>query len=247
MTNLQHERILLTGGTKGLGRAIADALVAQGANVTVIARNKASFNESAAASVSVVAGDVTDQGFIDNVIGDLKPTLLILNAGATPTMASLEELSWESFSTAWNTDVKAGLYGIQAALKTPLSPGSRVLIVSSGAALAGSPLSGSYAGAKRMLWLMAQYANGIAKKRSLGIQFQAILPMQIIAETNLGQLATEAYAQSRNMTVESFLAARGDHSLTPKTYAAHFIEFLVNENYADGLAYGINYDGISQL
>ena len=54
----------------------------------------------------------------------------------------------------------AGLYWMQAALKTPLKSGSRVLVGSSGAAQNGSPLSGGYAGAKRMLWLMAKYANG---------------------------------------------------------------------------------------
>jgi hypothetical protein len=44
---------------------------------------------------------------------------------------------------------------LQAALNQPLKPGSRVLVVSSGAAENGSPMSGGYGGAKRMLWFMA--------------------------------------------------------------------------------------------
>jgi hypothetical protein len=57
-------------------------------------------------------------------------------------------------------DVKAGVHGIQAALKAPMASGSRVLIMSSGAALVlSSPhispqrlrLSGGHVGAKRML------------------------------------------------------------------------------------------------
>jgi NAD(P)-dependent dehydrogenase (short-subunit alcohol dehydrogenase family) len=63
---------------------------------------------------------------------------------------------WGSFFDQHSqTDVKAGLYWLQAALNLPLKPGSRVLVVSSGAAQNGSPLSGGYAGAKRMLWFMA--------------------------------------------------------------------------------------------
>ena len=40
-------------------------------------------------------------------------------------------------------------------------------------------MSGGYGGAKRMLWLMAKYANGVAEQRGLGIVFQALVPTQI--------------------------------------------------------------------
>ena len=188
MINLQNERILITGGSKGLGRAIVNALVALGAKVTVVARDKTLLNEAAGTNVLIVDGDVTDKVLIEKVIGDLQPTLLILNAGATPRMAPMDEQDWESFSAVWNTDVKAGLFGIQAALKTPVPPGGRVMIVSSGAAWGGSPLSGGYAGAKRMLWPMAKYANEMAIRRSHRIHFQVVLPTQIIGETDFGNI-----------------------------------------------------------
>jgi hypothetical protein len=44
-----------------------------------------------------------------------------------------------------------------------LARGSRVLIASSGAAVGGSPMSGGYAGAKRMLWLMASCCSRAAR------------------------------------------------------------------------------------
>ena len=71
--------------------------------------------------------------------------------GVTPTMAPLSEQTWEAFTAPWDTDVKAGFQWIQEALRSPLARGSRVLLTSSGAAVRGSPLSGGYAGAKRML------------------------------------------------------------------------------------------------
>jgi hypothetical protein len=58
--------------------------------------------------------------------------VLILNAGARLPMKAIDEQTWDEFSTARNTDVKAGLTGIQAALKTPMNPGGRVLVMSSG-------------------------------------------------------------------------------------------------------------------
>src|SRR2546427_2523919 len=36
---------------------------------------------------------------------------------------------------------------------------------------------------KRMLWFMAQYANGVSKQKVLGIRFQAIVPLQIVGDT----------------------------------------------------------------
>jgi hypothetical protein len=54
----------------------------------------------------------------------------------------MDQLSWANFTAPWEHDVKAGLYWLQAALNRPLKPGSRVLVVSSGAAENGSPMSG---------------------------------------------------------------------------------------------------------
>jgi NAD(P)-dependent dehydrogenase (short-subunit alcohol dehydrogenase family) len=247
MINLQGERILITGGNKGLGRAIVTELVSMDAKVTVIVRNKIVVSELAAKNISIMVGNVTDKAFMDKIIGELKPTLLILNAGATPLMTPIDEQDWESFSIVWNTDVRAGLYGIQAALKTPMPKGSRVLIISSGAAVGGSPLSGGYAGAKRMLWFMASYANEVANKRSLGIHFQAILPMQIIGDTDLGRVAAGAYAQQKNMTVENFLSAKNGKPLSAKEYAANVVRLLADNSYARGIAYGIASDGITKL
>jgi hypothetical protein len=57
-------------------------------------------------------------------------------------MGPMDQLSWANFTAPWEHDVKAGLYWLQAALNRPLKLGSRVLVVSSGAAENGSPMSG---------------------------------------------------------------------------------------------------------
>ena len=117
MRNLQDELVVVTGGSRGLGLAIVEALVARRARVTVVARDRARLAKVERLGVRVRPGDATDAALMDAVIADVKPSVLILNAGAIPFMAPIDEQSWETFSTVWNTDVRAGLHGIQAALK----------------------------------------------------------------------------------------------------------------------------------
>jgi len=197
--------------------------------------------------VAVIPADVTEEGAAQRILADVRPDILVLNAGATPRMGRLDQLSWADFTVTWETDVKAGLYWLQAALNLPLKPGSRVLIGSSGAAVNGSPLSGGYAGAKRMLWFMAKYANGIAKQKGLGIRFQAIVPQQIIGGTGVGDAGAGAYARAMGVDREAYLARFGA-PLPPRQFGDHVVAALDDPQYAAGVAFGLKGDtGITVL
>ncbi len=122
-----------------------------------------------------------------------------------------------------------------------------MLLSSSGAAVNGSPLSGGYAGAKRMIWLLAQYASGVSQELELGITVQALLPRQIIAETEHGRLAAEAYAKKKGVSVSEFLAGFGA-PLSPKQVGEHVATLLSDPKYDKGIAYGLKGDtGIVSL
>ena len=136
---------------------------------------------------------------------------------------------------------------MKAALRLPLAPGSRILVSSSGAAVNGSPLSGGYAGAKRTLWIMARHANTVSADLKLGLQFQAIVPMQMIGETRLGRAGAEAYARKKGVTVEAFLAGFGK-PLPPRQLGEHVAEILTQAAYETGSAFSIKGDtGIQPL
>jgi len=155
--SLKDKTIVVTGGSRGLGLGLVEALVDHGAKVTVVARDQAALAAvQQRLGVAVIPADVTDEGAAQRILADVRPEVLVLNAGAKPRMGRLDQLSWADLTATWETDVKAGLYWMQAALNLPLAPGARVLVGSSGAAQQGSPLSGGYAGAKRMLWFMAK-------------------------------------------------------------------------------------------
>ncbi len=91
-------------------------------------------------------------------------------------MAPVHEQTWESFGRAWEVDVRQAFTSIRTALTTPLAPGSLVVAMSSGAALAGSPLSGGYAGAKATVRFLARYAAEESTRAGLGIHVHGAAP-----------------------------------------------------------------------
>lgn len=248
MQTLADQRVIVTGGNRGLGLGLVESLVERGAKVTVLARDPVSLAElRQRLPVDTIAGDITDQALATRLLRELRPGVVVLNAGAPAPLAPIHEQTWEDFSAVWNTDVKAGLQWIQAALRLPLPRGSRILIGSSGAAVNGSPLSGGYAGAKRMLWLMGHYANGVSDRLDLGIRFQVLVPLQMVGETARGHEAAQAYARQRGVPVETFLAGFGK-PLPPRRFGEHVVSILTEPGYAAGTAFGLKGDsGITSL
>ncbi|HWZ87935.1 MAG TPA: SDR family oxidoreductase [Polyangiaceae bacterium] len=247
MTDLEGKKALVTGGSRGLGLGIVEALVARKADVTVVARDAARLAEvEKRLGVRVISGDIADESFAEHTLREVRPSVLVLNAGAQPALGLLHEQTWAGFSNTWNSDVKAGFHWLQAALRLPLPRGSRVLVGSSGAAVNGSPLSGGYAGAKRTLWFMTQYANVSAKELDLGITFQAIVPQRIIADTDLGRAAAEAYARRKGVSLEAFLAGFGA-PMPPEKVGQYVVSILSDPKYESGVAFGLKGDGIVSL
>jgi NAD(P)-dependent dehydrogenase (short-subunit alcohol dehydrogenase family) len=202
--------------------------VERGALVTVVARDGSRLRELAQRlGVETIQGDITDERLVQTALREVKPDILVLNAGAAPKMVPLHEQTWESFSEIWNVDVKAGFLWIQEVLRGALPRGSRVLVSSSGAAVQGSVLSGGYAGAKRMLWWMTQYANTVATELDLGVSFQALVLQQLVGETELGRNAASAYARRKGVSLETFLAGFGT-LLSPRQYGEQVLAVLTD-------------------
>lgn len=246
--SLKDKNAIVTGGSRGLGLGLVEALVAHGARVTVVARNiDALESVRARLGVATISADVTDATAAHRILAEVRPDILALNAGAKPRMGRLDQLSWADFTATWETDVKAGLHWLQAALNLPLKPGSRVLVGSSGAAENGSPLSGGYAGAKRMLWFMAKYANGVSEQKDLGIRFQTIVPLQMIGDTGVGDAGANAYARAMGIKREAFLARFGA-PMPPREFGEKVVSVLDDPKYAEGFAFGLKGDtGVTML
>jgi NAD(P)-dependent dehydrogenase (short-subunit alcohol dehydrogenase family) len=182
-------RALVIGAAGGVGRATAGALTAAGARVVAAGRER----------------DATDPVQVAALLAEADPELVVVAAGTRPRMVSIEEQSWESFSAPWNVDVKIAFEVGRAALALPLRPNSTVVIVSSGAGLAGSPLSGGYAGAKRMQMFLAGYLQRAADARKLAIRFVALAPHQFLAGTAIGEAAAAAYGAEAGRSAQDVM------------------------------------------
>lgn len=218
---------MVVGASRGLGRGIAFALSRAGAPVVAVARSAGALDTLAAAGagdIQPVLADATDPSVAGSLLDRHEPRVLILVAGATPLVRPLQQQTWETFSVNWQTDVRMTFHWVREALLRPLSPGSRVVVMSSGAALQGSPLSGGYAGAKATQRFITNYAQDEATRAGLGITFTAVLP-RITPLTDLGRPAVRAYAARAGQTEQQYLEAFGP-PLTPDGAGAAFVQLV---------------------
>lgn len=208
MAILSGSKILVIGASSGVGRAAAVSLSALGARVVGAARNRERLERlrtSGAGEIETQVLDATDGAAVSQALAAVRPDHVVLTAGGHSRLALVNEHDWESFSMPWNQDVKMAFELGRAALELPLRPGSTVVIVSSGAGLGGSPLSGGYAGAKRMQMFLASYLERASKERALGLRFLALVPKQLIVDTETGETVSRTYAKLAGITQEKFM------------------------------------------
>jgi NAD(P)-dependent dehydrogenase (short-subunit alcohol dehydrogenase family) len=141
--------------------------------VVAVARTSPALAEPATTSANIRT-EVADAA--GSLLGRYEPEGVILVAGASPLRRPLQHQTWETFSVNSHADVRIAFHWLREALLKPLRPASRVVVVGSGAAVAGSPLGGGYAGAKATQHFITGYAQDEAKRAGLGITFAAVLP-----------------------------------------------------------------------
>jgi NAD(P)-dependent dehydrogenase (short-subunit alcohol dehydrogenase family) len=225
------QRTLVIGAGSGVGHATASALTAAGARVLAAGHER----------------DATDPAQVAALLTEADPDLVVVAAGTRPRMASIEEQSWESFSAPWNVDVKIAFEVGRAALARPLRPDSTVLIVSSGAGLDGSPLSGGYAGAKRMQMFLAGYLQRAADARELGIRFVALAPRQFLVGTRIGEAAAAAYGAETGQSAEAFMKRRFPVPLDAAGVASAIVSIASGEEHRETTLLGLTGKGLEVI
>jgi len=126
---------IVTGGSRGLGRGIVEALIARKMRVVALARDGARLEVAAREMhAEYVAADVADASSAGRLLQEFQPDLLVLCAGASPLLRPFHLHTWETFSENWEVDAKATFVWLRDALLLPMKPGSHVIVVSSIAA-----------------------------------------------------------------------------------------------------------------
>jgi len=179
---------LITGGSRGLGRTVAEFLAAQKYNLIITARNEDELETSARAlrrhggQVIALAGDVSDPGHRRRLAAAARDLgrldILFNNAstlGATP-LPPLAEYPLEALEEAFRINVLAPIALVREVL--PLLEGGLVVNVSSDAARGGYPGWGGYGMTKAALDLasltLANELSGLS--RGLGVGVVAVDP-----------------------------------------------------------------------
>jgi NAD(P)-dependent dehydrogenase (short-subunit alcohol dehydrogenase family) len=246
-SDLSEMTTIVVGASRGLGRGITTAFAEAGAPVIAVARTAAPLANQAPGGGSIQpeiadAGDATVAG---GLLDRYEPTAVILVAGASPLLRPLQHHTWETFSVNWHTDVRIAFHWVREALLKPLRPGSRVIVVSSGAALQGSPLSGGYAGAKATQRFIAAYAQDEATRAGLGITFTAVLP-RLTPLTDLGRPAVRAYAGRSGQSEQEYLQQFGE-PLTPEVAGAALVQLVREDAPTVAPAYLLTSAGLQTL
>jgi NAD(P)-dependent dehydrogenase (short-subunit alcohol dehydrogenase family) len=139
MNDLSETTTMVVGASRGLGRGIAAALAQAGGQVVALARSESALREvaGAAPAIQTAIADAADPSAAGRLLDRHDPDAIVLVAGATPLMRPLQHQTWETFSANWNADVRIAFHWVREALLKPMRPGSRVVVISSGAALQG--------------------------------------------------------------------------------------------------------------
>ncbi|MCX5215219.1 SDR family oxidoreductase [Kitasatospora sp. NBC_00240] len=247
MSHLSGRTTIVVGASRGLGHGIATAFAEAGAPVVAVSRTPGEFPEPAngEGSIHAVLADAGDATVAGRLLDLHEPLNLIVVAGANPHMRPLQQHTWETFSANWESDVRITFHWLREVLLKPLRPGARVVVVSSGAALAGSPLSGGYAGAKATQRFITGYAQDEAQRAGLDISFTTVLP-RMTPLTELGRSAARAYAVRNGQSQEEYLQQMGP-LLTPEIAGSSLVELVGSQAEAVAPGYLLTGAGLKKL
>lgn len=158
---LDGRRVLLTGGTGGLGRGVAHALAGAGARTIICGRTNAEAADTLARELKesggdhhVLLGDVTRAEDVQTLLDEARDRLggldvLVSNAGAI-SHVPFGELSEQEWRRVLDTNLTAAYLLVSRALPM-LAEGASIVLVGSRSAQAGIPLRAHYTAAKAAL------------------------------------------------------------------------------------------------
>lgn len=153
--DLKGATAVVTGGSRGIGRAVARALTEAGARTIIIARDAAVLAASAAEiGAEHIAGDLADAAQVDRIIDAIVlrlagPPSILVNAAGAFSLASIAATPVAVFDTAMATNVRAPFSLIHALLPAMLERRSgHIVTIGSIAGRQPFPGNGAYAAGK---------------------------------------------------------------------------------------------------
>ena len=180
MDRMSNKVVLVVGGAKGIGLAIAERLSAEGANVFVNSRRGEEADKAAEGIGHGAVGITADASSPEDMLAVVEQVrkaygridALVLNAGISEP-SQITEITPEHFDRHFDVNVRGMVFGLQAAL--PAMPeGSAVVLVGSIAGNAGYAAYGSYCATKAAVRSYAR--TWTAELAPRGIRVNVVAP-----------------------------------------------------------------------
>jgi NAD(P)-dependent dehydrogenase (short-subunit alcohol dehydrogenase family) len=173
MERFKGKTVLITGGSTGIGRATGQRFLDEGARVYLAARRQGGLDAAVrelGGDVIAVAADVSDLDDLDRLFATIEERgdrldVVFANAGGGDRLASITDVTPQSYDYTFGVNVKGTIFTVQKALPL-LNDGGAIVVTGSTSASRGTPAFGMYSASKAALrQLVRTWASELASRR----------------------------------------------------------------------------------
>lgn len=197
MESLKGKTAIITGGTRGIGKAIAAALVQEGVNVGIIGRNEELLHKTATelstenAKVVYAAGNVADQVSIVLAINSIKEKLgsidILVNNAAIAAFGNFTEMPTATWEEIIQTNVLGVYYTTHAVLPDMFAKQSGDIVnISSMAGIRGAAGTSAYSASKFAVLGLSE--SLMMEVRKQNIRVTALTPSTVATDMAIADL-----------------------------------------------------------
>ena len=191
MQSLKGKVALVTGAGKGIGKAIAEALAAEGVHVGLLARTEKDVRELAerlgatGVKTAYATADVSKRAEVEGAVASIQSTLgpvdILINNAGTATFGSFLELEPE----VWEAQVRVNLFGVYYTTRAVLPQmierkTGDIINISSTAGKAGSPVTSAYSASKFAVFGLSESLMQEVRKHN--IRVTAMAPSTVVTD-----------------------------------------------------------------
>lgn len=186
---LQDKKAIITGGSRGIGRVIAEEFLKEGAQVCLLARNEGElaraqqeFSARYPSHVFYAPADVSDYAQMDEAYARIKnrfgaPDILVNGAGILGALGSFAEMDIGKWEEAIRVNFFGTAYAMRTVLPDMIETGyGKIINFSGGGSTAPRPFFSSYGTAKTAVVRLTETVGEELRQKGLAISVNAIAP-----------------------------------------------------------------------